>query len=105
MTNASQRWTVDRPGFLGRRIILTTLDPFPPARNFRVAPGVIAMNHREAKALRAGDGETFKKLAAIAMAEDAAEARRIGIGQKWKPSKRKIRPSGRLFLLNAIYKR
>ena len=35
--------------FLGRRVILTTLDPLP--RSFRACPGVFAMNRRERAAL------------------------------------------------------
>lgn len=90
-------------GFLGRRVILTTLDPLP--RPFRAAPGVFAMNHREAAALRAGDGAVFKELAEIAYAEDDAEMRRVFVVRKWKRPKKKIKPSSRLFLLNAIYQR
>lgn len=91
--------------FLGRRVLLTTLDPLP--RPFRAAPGVFAMNHREAEALRRGDGKVFKELTEIVQAEDAAEARNIGVRRHRKPLGRrgpKLNPSTRLFMVNAIYR-
>lgn len=94
--------------FLGRRVIMTTLDPMPPRRDFRFAPGLIAMNHREARELAEGDGDTFKALAALVHAEDALESRNIGVRRRWKRpnSKRspKLNPSSRLSMVNAIYR-
>ena len=86
---------------LGRRVLITTLDPIP--RNFRAAPGVIAMNNSEIKALQNNDGEKFKELAEIIQAEDAADA----MLQMRKLPKRqnKLGPSIRLSMLNAIHRK
>lgn len=88
--------------FAGRRILPTTLDPVP--RSFRASPGVIAINHLEAEALKNGHGPTFKMLMEICSAEDMADAlqtfkvrpRKVG------PTMPRIRPSARLTMLSAI---
>ncbi|MDO8533260.1 MAG: hypothetical protein Q7S17_00765 [Xanthobacteraceae bacterium] len=59
-----------QPEMFGRKVVRTTLDPIP--RAFRTAPGAIAINERELAALAAGDGDTFKEIAAIVTAEDLA---------------------------------
>lgn len=89
--------------FFNRQVVLTTLDEIP--RAFRALPGCIAMTTREFDALRKGDGTTFKSLASIAEAEDAADARRIFVTPK-RPQKIKtaLTPSSRLISLAAVTK-
>ena len=86
----------------GRRIIPTTLEPVP--YRFRTAPGVLALNYREIKALQNNDGTVFKEIANIAHAADAAEARMIYAVKKRKRSRVKLAPSTRLAMVNAVYK-
>lgn len=91
--------------FLGRRIIPTTLDPLPEL--FRAAPGCIALNRKELDALARNDGETFKRLAAIAHEHDRRDARGIGVWRRWKIPKAtgpRLNPSTRLSMVAAIYK-
>lgn len=59
----------------GRQVIPTTLDPVPP--RFRTVPGYVVINHVEAAAIAAGDGQTFKRLMAICADEDLADLRRL----------------------------
>ena len=86
---------------LGRRVILTTLNPIP--RNFRAAPGVIAVNSAEIKALENNDGAKFKELADIIHAEDMADA--VLQMRKLPKRRNKLGPSTRLSMLNAIYRK
>lgn len=85
--------------FLGRRILMTTLDPVP--RSMRAVPGIIVMNHLEKAKLEENDGETFKLLAEIVQAEDAADVHRTYIYRKGKKRKKRINPSSRLMMLQA----
>lgn len=87
--------------FMGRRLLMTTLDPLP--RSFRTAPGLLAINHREAEALRRGDGAVFKELVDICHAEFAAEVVQAYRPRRWKPLKN-ASPSARLHSANAIYR-
>lgn len=87
--------------FLGRRIIMTTLDPVP--RPLRAVPGLLVINHLEREALKRVDGEIFKMLADIVQAEDAADAR---LPQQPAPKRRtKLAPSTRMSMLDAAYAR
>ena len=89
--------------FLGRHLILTTLDEIP--RSMRACPGHLAISHNELTALQAKDGETFKQLAAIVESEDAAEARQVFTYKHWKLRKsNRIAPSTRLAMLGAVTK-
>jgi hypothetical protein len=85
--------------FLGRHVIPTTLDPLP--RPLRALPGVIAISHLELEALARDDGGTFKMLADIVRAEDAADAR---FAFRPVAPRRRVRldPSARLRMLAAI---
>lgn len=84
----------------GRRVLPTTLDPVP--RGLRAAPGCIAMNAEEIAALQANDGEVFKYFVALVHAEDHADA--LLAMRRPKKRKRKLGPSVRLSMVNAIYK-
>ena len=87
---------------LGRRVILTTLDPIPPG--LRTLPYVIAMNQRELDAFNACEEEMFKFIVDTIQAADRRDALRIGIYKRWKASRR-LKPSDRMFMANAILKR
>ena len=86
----------------GRRIIPTTLEPVP--YRFRTAPGVLALNYREIRALQNQDGTVFKEIAEIVHAADAAEARMIHVHRKRKRPRVKLAPSTRLAMVNAVCK-
>lgn len=86
-------------------MILSTLVPLP--RPMRAVPGILAINHLEAEALKNGDGEVFKELMSICHAEDRADAFRTF---KFKPRKvtantPKLAPSHRMAMLNAVYRK
>ena len=86
--------------FLSRKIILTSLDQIP--RSMRACPGHLVLNIQELNSLKAGEGKTFKAIAAICEAEDAAEARTVYRYDKWKP--KKLGLSGRLAALGVVTK-
>ena|ERR1035438_4832150 len=92
--------------FLGRRLLPTTLDPLPERRDFRFAPGLMAINERECTALQEGDGSVFKHLANLVQAEDALEARGMGVLRPYKAGRStpKLSPSTRLSMINSIYR-
>jgi hypothetical protein len=58
--------------FCGRKIIPTTLDPVP--RLLRAVPGYIVLNEREIGGLISNDGDVFKEIIEICMAETRADA-------------------------------
>jgi len=66
--------------FFGRQIIMTTLDPVP--RLLRTVPGHFVLNDREVDAIKNNDGDVWKELADIAMAETRAEA--LGVYRRRK---------------------
>ena len=91
----------------GRRVIPTTLDPVP--RNFRAAPGVIALNQIELDAIHRNaedDREIIKPILEAIQAEDMADAMRVYVHKPRKITRAtpKMRPSDRMSMLNAIYR-
>lgn len=54
----------------GRLVVRTTLTAIP--RDFRLAPGVIAVTDAEFDAMEKNDRATFKKLAALVLQDDLA---------------------------------
>lgn len=87
----------------GRRVIMTKLDPIPPA--FRTVPCYIAMNQRELDAFNACDPEVFKQITDICHAADNADGFGVYKHPRWKPPKQKSTPSNRMHMLNTILSR
>jgi hypothetical protein len=87
--------------FLGRRVIMTTLDEVP--RAFRACPGYIALNPREVEAIERNapeDKATVEELLAIVFAETAADASlRM---PKVRKRTRRLGPSTRLAMLGTL---
>jgi len=87
--------------FLGRRVIMTTLDEVP--RAFRACPGYIALNPREVEAIERNtedDTAVVKELVEIALAETAADARLAMVAPKKR--RRRLGPSTRLAMLGTL---
>lgn len=61
--------------FMGRRVIMTTLDPVP--RGMRAVPGFIVLNHREFAALGNDDDRVVEEIAEICIAETMADAKGV----------------------------
>jgi hypothetical protein len=87
--------------FLGRRVVMTTLDEIPP--RLRALPGCVAMNAREVEAVERnapGDRATVDELLILVFAEVARDARLAM--PKVAKRKRAVGPSTRLAMLRAI---
>ena len=87
--------------FIGRRVIMTTLDPIPPLH--RALPGCMAMNAREVRAIERNEPEdraTVEYLLAVVLAETSRDANLAM--PKLRKRTRPLGPSTRLAMLRAL---